>query len=144
MIRRLSALLLVAGLVAAAVAPATAIARENDRSKPDQVITKSDHARTKIHPTLRKQLDAGSTKEIRVFVTVSGDPSAAEALLADAHVASSDGVALVVGRIHVQALAKLAGARGVVAVEPDRIQADRASRSAARIPKSASGRPPRR
>ena len=81
MIRRLSALLLVAGLVVGAVAPATAIAREPSRSGPDKVITKSDHARTKIHPTLRKQLDAGSIKEIRVFVTVSGDPSAAEALL---------------------------------------------------------------
>ena len=51
-------------------------------------------------------------------MTVSGDPSAVEALLADAHVASSDGAALVVGKIHVQALPKLAGARGVVAVNP--------------------------
>ena len=85
---------------------------------PDKVISKSDHARTKIHPTLRKQLDAGSTKEIRVFVTVSGDPSAVEALLADAHVAKSGDVALVVGKIHAQALTKLAGARGVVSVNP--------------------------
>ena len=133
MIRRLSALLLVAGLVIGAVAPATAIAREHDRSKPDQVITKSDHARTKIHPRLLKQLDAGSTKEIRVFATVSGDPSAAEALVADAHVAKSGEAALVVGRIHVQALPKLAGVRGRRRSQPDRVQADR---QAARQPGS--------
>ena len=118
MIRRLSALLLVAGLVAGAVAPATAIAREPARSSPDKVVSKSDHARTKIHPTLLKQLDSGSTKEIHVFVTVLGDPAAVEALLSDTHVASARDAALVVGKVHAQTLPKLAGARGVVAVNP--------------------------
>jgi len=118
MIRRLTALLVVVGLVIGAVAPVAAIAREPNGSKPAKVETKSDHARSKLHPSLRKQLDSGSTKEIHVFVTVSGDPSAAEALLADAKVASSGGAALVLGKIHVHVLAKLAGARGVVAVNP--------------------------
>jgi hypothetical protein len=84
----------------------------------DRVKSKDDGARAKLHPKLRKQLESGSTAQIFVFATVQGDPSAAEDLLANAKVASSGGAALVLGKIGVQALPKLAGARGVVAVNP--------------------------
>lgn len=117
MVRRFGALLVIVSLLAGAAAPA-AFAREPSDGKPAKIKSNSDHARAKLHPSLRTQLDSGSTKEINVFVTVSGDPSPAEDLLADPRVAFSGGAGLVVGKIHVQALPKLAGARGVVAVNP--------------------------
>ena len=49
---------------------------------------------------------------------MSGDTAEVEALLTKPKVAENDGVALVVGSITVQALPKLAGAEGVVSVNP--------------------------
>lgn len=118
MVRRLSALLIVMTLIVGAAVPAVTAARQPDRSRPAKVESKSDNARSKIHPRLREQIEAGSTATIYVFATIQGDPSAAEALLNNARVASSDEAALVLGTINVQALTKLAGARGVVAVNP--------------------------
>lgn len=118
MVRRLSALLFIAALIVGAAVPAGVAARDPDRSKPVKIETRSDGAKQKLHPRLRKQVEDGSTKAIYVFATVQGDTAAAEALLDDANVAGSDGVALVVGKIRVQALPKLAGAKGVIAVNP--------------------------
>lgn len=116
--RRLSALLVVLCLVIGAAVPATVAAKDPVRAKPAEVKTKSDHAKNKLHPKLQKQLDAGSTKAITVFATVSGDSAEAESYLEDAKVATNDDVSLVVGTIRVQALPKLAGAKGVIAVNP--------------------------
>ena len=118
MVRRLSTLLVVLCLLIGAVVPATVAAKDPVRGKPAEVKTKSDGAKTKLHPRLQAQVDAGGNKTILVFATTTGDPDAASAYLTDAHVAGRDGVALVVGKINVQALPKLAGADGVVAVSP--------------------------
>src|SRR5918996_3483570 len=91
---------------------------QDERTAPAEVNSKADAARGKLHPKLLEQLDSGSTETIHVFVTVEGDPGPAEAYLEDPSVAHSDGAGLVVGQIAVQALPKLAGAKGVVAVGP--------------------------
>lgn len=85
---------------------------------PDRVVSKSDDARTKLHPRLRDRLEAGESGQVRVFVTVEGSADPAVRYLDDARVASSGGAGMVVGRIRVQELPKLAGAKGVVAVGP--------------------------
>jgi hypothetical protein len=118
MVRRLSALLFVVALIVGAAVPTAVAAKDPDRSKPARVSSKSDAARSKLHPRLLEQIDAGSTKSIYVFATVSGSTAAAAALLDNAKIAASDGAGLVVGRINVQALPKLAGARNVIAVSP--------------------------
>ena len=114
----LSAFLVIACLVVGAAVPAAVSAKDPSRAKPAEVNTNSDAAKSKLHPRLQKQVEGGSTKTVLVFATVAGDTAEAEALLSDANVAESDGVALVVGKITVQALPKLAGADGVVAVNP--------------------------
>lgn len=118
MVRRIGALLVVLALIVGAAVPAVTTARQPDRSKPAKVESNSDAARSRIHPRLREQIEAGSTAMIYVFATIQGDPAAAEAYLGEARVASSDDVALVLGTINVQALTKLAGAQGVIAVNP--------------------------
>jgi Subtilase family len=85
---------------------------------PADVRSKSDAAKSKLHPRLREQVESGTTEHIFVFATVVGTPDGATAYLDDAHVAFSDGAGLVFGRIGVQALPKLAGAPSVVSVEP--------------------------
>src|SRR5918996_2260291 len=91
---------------------------QDDGTAPAEVNSKADATRAKLHPKLVEQLDSGSTETIYVFATVEGDPAPAEAYLEDPAVAHSDGAGLVVGQIAVQALPKLAGAEGVVAVGP--------------------------
>ena len=118
MIRRLSAVLIVLCLVIGAAVPATVAAKDPVRSKPAEVKSNSDAAKSKLHPRLLKQVEAGSTKAITVFATVSGDPADAASYLAKPRIAKGNGVALVVGTIHVQALPKLAGANGVISVSP--------------------------
>src|SRR5262245_60370014 len=107
---------LIVGSATAAASPSGA-AQAGDR-RPDRVTTKTDAAKAKLHPSLQRQVDSGKTAETYVFVTVAGDTKPAEALLDNARVADSGGAALVVGKIAIQALPKLAGARGVVSVSP--------------------------
>jgi len=112
-------LVLAAALVVFLVASATQAAPGEKAGKaPRAVKTASDGAKSKLHPSLRKQVESGSTDTIHVFVTVTGDGAAASALLHDAKVASAQDKALVVGAIAVQALPKLATAAGVVSVGP--------------------------
>jgi hypothetical protein len=85
---------------------------------PEDVHSASDAARAKLHPRLQQQVDSGSIAEIPVFATVAGDPAPAASYLEGARIAFSDGAGLVVGRIGVQVLPKLAGASGVVSVGP--------------------------
>jgi len=65
-------------------------------------------------------MESGSNANIYVFATVVGNPAAAKAQLKSARVATAPNrkASLVVGKIHVQQLAKLASAKGVVAVQP--------------------------
>lgn len=89
----------------------------NAASKP-MITTGSDAAKAKLHPKLQKKLEAGSTEKVPVFVVVNGDPTQARSYLSGSHATSGSGAALVVGRIGVQALPKLAGAKGVISVTP--------------------------
>ena len=85
--------------------------------KPDRVVTKTGPAVEKLAPALQQKVDAGSTASVPVFVTTD-DAAAArvKALLENAHTASRNGFSLVVGRIGVQKLPKLASFNGVEAV----------------------------
>ena len=119
MVRRFGAFLVIACLVVgAAGVPAAVSARDPSGAVPAQVKSNSDAAKSKLHPRLQKQVESRSTKTVTVFATVSGDTAEVEALLTKPKVAENDGVALVVGSITVQALPKLAGAEGVVSVNP--------------------------
>ena len=115
----MTALVLAALLSLFIVASATQAAPDKKAGKrPAGVKSASDGAKSKLHPDLQQQVESGSTDTVRVFATTDGDAAPAAALLDDAKVASSAGAALVVGKIGVQALPKLASARGVVAVSP--------------------------
>ncbi|MFC7615215.1 S8 family serine peptidase [Actinokineospora soli] len=85
---------------------------------PGRVSTGSDAVRAKLHPKLRGQLADGATGQVRVYATVTGDPATAARYLDGARVAHSGGAGIVLGRIGVQELPKLAAARGVVSVGP--------------------------
>ena len=105
---------LLGGLV---VAPGPATGQP-PAAPPGKVSSHSDAVRGKLHPKLRGQLDDGATGQVRVYATVTGDPAAAVRYLDAARVAHADGAGMVVGRIGVQELPKLASARGVVSVGP--------------------------
>jgi hypothetical protein len=102
---------------AAQAAPA-APPGQSDEDRPEKVRSKSDAVRAKIHPKLREQLDAGDTEVIYVYATVGDDPSEASGYLSDVSLAHEDGAGLLVGKIAVQELPKLAGAKDVVSVGP--------------------------
>jgi hypothetical protein len=105
---------LIAGTLSQGAPSANGKAKINERA----VTKTSGVAAQKLHPKLQRKVESGSTDEIFVYVTVSGDASAAKALLSDTHVAESNGAGIVVGKIGVQTLPKLASAKGVVAVGP--------------------------
>ncbi len=123
MIRRFTTLLFAAVLVAAMVTP-LAIAKNGGSGKdaaggkPDTVTTAADHAKSKLHPKLLRQLEAGDTGAIYVFAIVQGKADAALGYLKKAYVAQQGGAAIVLGKIQIQALPKLADAKGVVSVGP--------------------------
>jgi len=110
--RSVSLAVVIAVFVASAVAQAVPSgASRGGRSQtppvgeaPDEVKTNSDEAMAKLAPELQEQVESGSTERIHVFATTTGDASAAEAYLDDAHVAESGGAGLVVGTIAVPAL----------------------------------------
>jgi hypothetical protein len=83
----------------------------------DDVTSSTDGAKAKLDDALQAKVDAGSTATVPVFVTLSGhDTAAVERLLSGDHTASRKGASLVVGRIPVQAAAKVAGLAHVVSV----------------------------
>ncbi len=115
---RRAALVVAAAAVVLAV-PASVVADSSDAAKgPGSVETASSGALSKLHPALVEKVESGSTEDVKVFVTVEGSAAPVRALLDDDKVAASGGAALVVGETTVQALPKLAGARGVVSVGP--------------------------
>ena len=107
-------------LVAASLPVATTAAQPDKDGKPAAVQTKRDAAKSKIHPKLLRAMESGANANIYVFTTVMGSTNPAKALLGNAKVASSPGgkASIVVGRIRVQNLTKLASAKGVVSVQP--------------------------
>src|ERR1700755_414195 len=83
----------------------------------DDVTTSTDGAKAKLDDALQAKVDAGSTATVPVFVTLSGnDTAAVERLLSGDHTASRKGASLVVGRIPVHAATKVAGLTHVVSV----------------------------
>jgi hypothetical protein len=83
---------------------------------PQRVTSKSDPAKAKLDDALQAKVKDGATGTVPVFVTATGDLSEVKALLDDDATAQARGKAIVVGRISVQALPKLAGAKGVSSV----------------------------
>ncbi|MET0145219.1 MAG: S8 family serine peptidase [Ilumatobacteraceae bacterium] len=117
----IAAVLAAAALPLAAMSPVSAQQngpRRGQEEPPGASKSNSDHARHKLHPRLRAEVDSGSTEQVQVFATVAGTPAGATRYLTDEHVTFSDGAGLVVGTIGAQSLPKLAGAVGVVAVGP--------------------------
>ena len=119
MIRRLALLVAVAALLTSAFWPSAIIARAKDHAKVVQIATANDAAKAKLHPRLRKQLDAGSNDRIWVFAVVQGSTTRAKSYLSNVHATTSAGkVSMMIGTIRVRALPKLAGIKGVISVGP--------------------------
>ncbi|HET8785809.1 MAG TPA: hypothetical protein VFM38_09255, partial [Candidatus Limnocylindrales bacterium] len=120
--RKLLILLSVLALVASSFASTVLAAKGGEKGKPEAkpaaVTTAVDAAKAKIHPKLLKKIASGSTARILVFATVRGNPAEARSYLTDSYSTGTSGTSLVVGRIGVQALPKLAGVKGVIAVGP--------------------------
>lgn len=116
--RKLLVLVSALTLLLSIAAPAAIVAKGHGSTKPASISTASDAAKSKLHPKLLKQLESGSTAKIPVFAVVQGDASQARAYLTKSYATSGAGATIVVGRIGVQALPKLAGAKGVVSVGP--------------------------
>ena len=117
--KRLAALVGVVVLIGA-LSPAAAVAAKPHTHKPAEVHTSRDGAKDKIHPKLRKLIDAGSTANVYVFATVAGDPKAAGAMLGNVHVATTPNkeASLVIGRAKPGQLVKLAGLPSVISIRP--------------------------
>ena len=117
--KRLAALVGVVVLIGA-LSPAAAVAAKPHTHKPAEVRTSRDAAKDKIHPKLRKLIDAGSTANVYVFATVAGDPKAASAMLGNVHVATTPNkeASLVIGRAKPGQLVKLAGLPSVISIRP--------------------------
>lgn len=116
---RLLTALVTTALTLSVFVAAPASARPPDgRGKPDSVSTASDSAKSKLHPRLREQLEAGSTDLVAVYLTTAGDPAAALAIMDSGFVADGGEIAMLVGHVKAQLLAKLAGVTGVVHVGP--------------------------
>src|SRR5215216_3143389 len=114
----LSVAALLAAFIAATFTQGAPSANGKDKATVRATTKSSGAAASKLHPKLQRKVESGSVEQIFVYVTVSGDSSAVKQLLSDEKVAESDGAGLIVGKIGVQALPKLAGAKGVVAVGP--------------------------
>jgi Subtilase family len=83
-----------------------------------KITTASDRALKKLHPKLQKRLKAGGAGKTRVFMTMTGSPRAARALLQGARVANLRGRSILIGSVPTAQLGKLAGLKGVRMVGP--------------------------
>jgi hypothetical protein len=111
-----AALACAVALAVGLVALATPAAPQRRGADPAEVQSKSDPATAKLDDRLQAKVEAGSTESVPVMVATSGDVAPVKALL-DGHAAASKGrKSLVLGRIGVQQLQKLAGVKGVVGV----------------------------
>ena len=104
-------------VVAATLATLVTSAAPQQRARePERVITRSDPGKAKLDDALRARVDRGSTAQIPVFVTATGDVARVRALLDDDATARRSGNALIVGRIATQTVTKLASLKGVLSV----------------------------
>ncbi len=94
------------------------VAKNPQRRKPDRVTTASDASAQKLHPSLQARVDAGEAGTVPVFVTAMGGGSDVASYLQDAHIAPEGSGSLIVGRIPVQNLLKLASLTSVMGVGP--------------------------
>jgi hypothetical protein len=109
----LAVLASVAVVVIAMVGSATPQQRGAD---PQRVTSKADPAQAKLDDALAAKVKDGATGQVPVLVATSGDTAPVKALLDGDAGATRKGRSLVIGRIGVQALPKLAGQQGVVSV----------------------------
>jgi hypothetical protein len=100
-----------------AVVPAAAQPPEGN-GKPERITTASDNAKNKLHPRLRDIAEAAAPETISVYLTTTGDPAAALAVMENGFVADGGDVAIIVGKVRALQLVKLAGVAGVVSVGP--------------------------
>ncbi len=105
-------------LLGAFAAPVQAGPPVHRTAPPPSVRSLDDGLRQKLDPRLRKALTGGSNANVAVFATVVGNPAKALATLDGGHVAAAPGgkASLVVGKIKVQQLPKLADQKGVLKV----------------------------
>ena len=116
--KRLVVLLASLCLLVGAFAPPALAGPPARRAVPPAVHSLDDQAKGKLDTKLRAALAHGSNATVAVFATVIGNPSRAMATLQNAHAARTPNgmAALIVGRIKVQQLPKLAGQKNVVKV----------------------------
>jgi hypothetical protein len=110
------ALLAAVAVIALAIVATGSPAATRHRGAPQEVTTSSDPGKAKLDDSLRQKVDAGSTATVPVFVTASGDLTRIKALLSDDHTAPAESGALVIGRIPVHIVPKLASLEQVVSV----------------------------
>ena len=84
----LAAAALLAALIAGTLSQGAPSANGKAKTKERAVTKTSGAAHQKLHPKLEKKVESGSTDDIFVYVTVSGDPSAVKDLLSDEKVAA--------------------------------------------------------
>ncbi|HSL32745.1 MAG TPA: S8 family serine peptidase [Candidatus Limnocylindrales bacterium] len=118
--KRVVAILSAVVLLTALIGPAATVAAKPAHARAPEIRTNRDQAKEKIHPRLLARMATGSNANIYVFATVVGDPTAAKKLLAGSRAATSPNgkASIVVGKVRLQQLTKLASTKGVVAVSP--------------------------
>jgi hypothetical protein len=95
----------------------TGAAADGHHKKPWKVHSKDDAAKAVLTPALQQTLESGTNKKIGVVATLKdADINKVRQLLDSTFVAKRAGVALLVGQIPAQHLAKLATSKGVVSV----------------------------
>ena len=117
--RRRSVVLIGALVLASSLVVSTTQAAPNDGddgNKPESVTSNSDQDKTKLDEKLQDKVESGSTENVYVFVTVSGNTAQVKALLDDDSTAEANGEAIVVGSTTVQQLTKIASVKSVVSI----------------------------
>ena len=116
--RHLTAVVAASLVFSVFVANPVSAQRPDGAGKPEKVTTASDGAKQKLHPRLQEAAEAASPEALPIFLTTTGDPAAALAVMDSGYVSEGADVALVVGTVRSVNLVKLAGVAGVVSVGP--------------------------
>jgi hypothetical protein len=102
---------------ALAVSVSVAGASADGHHRKTSVTSKDDGAKQKLSADLQQKVDDESTAPVTVVASMQSSAVAqAKTLLDDTHVASKNGVALVIGKVTATKLTKLAGLKGIVSV----------------------------
>ncbi|MDX6475233.1 MAG: hypothetical protein QOH95_744 [Gaiellaceae bacterium] len=95
----------------------TSASADGHHHRSDRVQSKDDGAKTKLSADLQQKVEDESTGKVTVVVSMqSADVAQATKIMDGTHVASRNGVSLVVGTVNATKLSKLAGVKGVVSV----------------------------